>query len=68
VSGRRPAYALSWEWDRRCTGCGRFCSENGTAGYDRAARLRWCEPCVIGRELRPVVRQVAEVEPEERAA
>ena len=34
---RRLAFAISWEWDRRCAQCGRFCSENQTAGYDRAA-------------------------------
>lgn len=66
---RRPAYAVSWQFasDRRCAQCGRFCSEAQTAAQDFRHNLRWCERCVIGRELRLVAR-VGDVAAEERRA
>lgn len=43
---------ISWQGQRfrRCTSCGVWLSESGTAGHGDGRRT--CEPCFLGREIR----------------
>ncbi len=60
VYGRRlrSAYAVSWQdhRHRRCLMCGRWVSEAGTSAHGYG--FRWCEPCVLMRELREEVQRL----------
>lgn len=45
---------VPWQFPeyRRCTACGRWCSEAQLTGADFRSGLRWCEPCFVSAELR----------------